>query len=439
MAAFVWRIGLAVALISLISLATACSAADCGLNVRDFGAVGDGATDDTAAFQKALDEAGKTGANVFVPAGRYLFAGHIRVPQAVTLLGTWQGPPARENGSVLLPTEGAGDEHGPPFITLEGGAGVRGLVITYPNQRIDPPPDPYPWTIRGLAQDCRVQDVLLVRSYQAIDFGTYPCSRHYIDGVYGSPLRRGIYIDGSVDVGRVSNVHFTTFFFPYQGPLDRWKLANAEAFIVGKADWQWFTNCFALGYHVGFRFVRGTGGNDKQAGPPYFVEIRLCGIDESEHVMIVEECAGITVSQSVFKGFAVEIRDTNTHPVRFSQCNFSPMPGTRSLVEAGGKGRVSFVDCTFEFWDTLGDRSPALRADCVSLLVQGCEFGTHNRPSYVLGDGTLKRHIELTPNVRSAVISGCRFRYDTVIENRSNGDVVISDNVEDGFDLQEFK
>ncbi len=41
------------------------------LNVRDFGAVGDGAADDTAAFQKALDAAAEGRAIVRVPAGAY--------------------------------------------------------------------------------------------------------------------------------------------------------------------------------------------------------------------------------------------------------------------------------------------------------------------------------------------------------------------------------
>ena len=64
-------------------------------NVREFGAVGDGKTDDTAAFQKALDTAGKAGGGtVYAPRGNYLFAGHLNVPQAVTLAGMWQSVPA---------------------------------------------------------------------------------------------------------------------------------------------------------------------------------------------------------------------------------------------------------------------------------------------------------------------------------------------------------
>jgi polygalacturonase len=39
------------------------------VSVASFGAVGDGKADDTPAFQAALDEAGKTGGIVAVPAG----------------------------------------------------------------------------------------------------------------------------------------------------------------------------------------------------------------------------------------------------------------------------------------------------------------------------------------------------------------------------------
>ncbi len=44
-------------------------------NVRSFGAAGDGQTDDTAAFQKALNAAGTAGGGiVYAPRGNYFFA-----------------------------------------------------------------------------------------------------------------------------------------------------------------------------------------------------------------------------------------------------------------------------------------------------------------------------------------------------------------------------
>ena len=72
------------------------------LNVRDFGARGDAITDDTASFQRALDDAGKTGNRVFVPSGRYLIKGRLNVPESVTLAGTFDAPARTQYNSGTL-------------------------------------------------------------------------------------------------------------------------------------------------------------------------------------------------------------------------------------------------------------------------------------------------------------------------------------------------
>lgn len=408
-----------------------------GPNVLDFGATADGVTDCTTAFQKALDSVKPNGGVVSVPAGRYLFRGHIRIPTAVTLQGSWQSPPANETGTVLMPTEGSGAEGADAFITLEPNALVKGVVITYPEQSSNAEkPTPYPWTIRGLAQDCQVMDILLIRSYKGIDFGTYPCSRFYINNVYGSVLRRGIYIDGSIDVGRVSNVHFSGWGCAPK--LMEWRRNNLEVMTIGRADWVWITNFFSFEASVGLRLMEGKGGNGREPGPSHYVQIAHSGFDMTSTPIVVESCAVLNVSECIFKGKAIQIRKTNAYPVTFSQCSFSPIVGTTTLIDAAGTGRVSFNQCTFEFWDTIGAHTPALRADCSSLSVQNCEFGTDNRPSFIQ-DGKVKLQIELTPTVRSAVIEGNRFRYGRNIVNRSKGDVVIKDNVTDDVDLPIFQ
>jgi polygalacturonase len=68
------------------------------LDVRSFGAVGDGKTKDTAAFQKALDACANGGGEVYVPDGDYLI-GSIQLKSRTTL---WLGEKARLLGSPDL-------------------------------------------------------------------------------------------------------------------------------------------------------------------------------------------------------------------------------------------------------------------------------------------------------------------------------------------------
>jgi hypothetical protein len=68
-----------------------------GINVKWFGAKGDGVTNDTAAIQSAINAATSTKEIVF-PAGSYLIASNITFPSGITLYFL--------NGAVLLPNSG---------------------------------------------------------------------------------------------------------------------------------------------------------------------------------------------------------------------------------------------------------------------------------------------------------------------------------------------
>src|SRR5258706_6864120 len=87
-----WRIVAPTALLFVGTAALAAAAPNPDFySVRDFGAAGDGKTDDTAAFQKALDAVKQAGGGVvYAPRGNYFFAGHLNVPEAVTLYGIWE-------------------------------------------------------------------------------------------------------------------------------------------------------------------------------------------------------------------------------------------------------------------------------------------------------------------------------------------------------------
>lgn len=95
-------------------------------DITEFGAVGDGVTDCTAAIQAAVDEAAAVKGAVMVPPGRYL-CGRIQLRPSVSLIG-FHGWGYRETGgSVLI----LGDGTAPCLLDMTGAFGtcVKGLQL----------------------------------------------------------------------------------------------------------------------------------------------------------------------------------------------------------------------------------------------------------------------------------------------------------------------
>tara|TARA_R100001198_G_scaffold96694_1_gene87870 strand:+ start:156 stop:2399 length:2244 start_codon:yes stop_codon:yes gene_type:complete len=57
------------------------------VSVKDFGAVGDGEKDDTAAIQAAIDSLGNSGGTVLIPVGTYLISSTLNLTKKTTLTG----------------------------------------------------------------------------------------------------------------------------------------------------------------------------------------------------------------------------------------------------------------------------------------------------------------------------------------------------------------
>ena len=240
------------------------------INVRSppYNATGDGMTDDTNAFQRALEDVGNQGGGiVFAPEGNYLIASQLTIPAATVLKGVashvqrrWGNVTAQTIvGTTLFAIADAGNETGLPFISLVGdGSGIDGLQIFYPNQVVQAPPIPYPWTIQcggkgKSSENVYVKNVLLVNPWKGIDAATYGSPRHWFENVYGQPLSIGIAVDQCYDIGRINHIHFWPFWS--NDPIIRiWVEHNGISFLFQRTDWEVVEDIFSIGYHIGMAF-----------------------------------------------------------------------------------------------------------------------------------------------------------------------------------------
>ena len=404
------------------------------LNVRDFGAVADGQTDDTAALQRALDAAGAGGGGiVWAPRGSYRVAGHLVIPDDVTLQGVWTVPTAwtQNKGTTLLAEEGRGSTEGPPFILLQRNSTLKGLTVFYPGQTATDP-QPYPWCVAGSGADNpSIVDVLLVNPYNGVDFATRNSGRHYIRNLYGQPLCTGVQVDKCYDVGRIENVHFWPFWTAADAdsPVAKFMLEKGEAFIFGRSDWEYVSNSFAISYKVGIKFVRGRGDGPYAGGGNYL--LTQTGADCCDMAVLVEETqghSGVSFSNSQIFGDII-VRDTNNGMVRFTGCGLF---GTQyekngvALADIAGNGRVSFDNCHFYvIHRDLSKVKNMIRVRSGRISITDSLFVNYWDAPYSNNPILLERA------VKAAIITNNEFYGKAKITNNALGRVVISGNIEE--------
>ncbi|MDR0870306.1 MAG: glycoside hydrolase family 55 protein [Planctomycetaceae bacterium] len=411
------------------------------VNVKDFGAAGDGQTDDTAAFQKALDAAAVSDTQtVFAPRGNYRFNGSINIPNGVTLKGVWESVPAHngirdrglpkptDDGTTFLVYGGTGKPDEPAFLTLNTNSTLKGVCIFYPEQKDDDIPAEYPYSVAMRGKNPAILDCELLNPYRGIDASKN--ERHLIRNISGQPLRLGVYVDAIYDIGRIENVHFNPWF-SLKPKLFRWQMENGEAFVFGRTDWQYVFNTFVFGYNIGYRFVESKSGvcNGNFLG---------IGADDCYTAVVVDKCApmGLLITNGEFVSFhgpdptMVRVNETNNGAVRFSNCAF--WGPCRQIAVLNGHGTTGFSDCTFVQWgfkDREGERRndkeriavPAIQVLGGSVSLRGNDFQDPH-PQVLLGE-----------KVRKAVITGNIMKGKALIENKAGErpSIVIKDNAAD--------
>jgi autotransporter-associated beta strand protein len=323
---------------------------------QEFGAVADGVTDDSAAFQAAMNAVYNAGGNgggvVYVPPGNYAFYTNIVIPTGVTLHGDWTDWTKGNNGiegTTFKVYFGAGQSNATPFITMDRSAALRDVNIWYPNQ------DPnniaaYPFTI-GLSDDCVVQDVALVNSYQGI---LCQGAEFILSSVVGTPLFMGVSTTGTIaDICQTEDIRFSPAVWPASllpnaptvgGSYATWMRTYGTGLQVFRLDGLINNNTEISGYHLGLDFEMNSGG---ASGCSFYKGwVTNCAV-----AMLAQEmqtAAGLEVSDFTLDGdVAIErTHATNDAAAQFDDCQIIGRNGTAvSCLGADWQSSMVFQDC----------------------------------------------------------------------------------------------
>lgn len=381
-------------------------------NVLDFGAVGDGKTDNFKAFQNALNAAA-TGGIVFVPPGQFAFLQNstLTVPRGATLQGTYSTVPSHgvhdgskpDVGSVLLPSGGRGSEDG-CFIELSEDTTVAGLTIFYPDQLPQQVPQPYPWSLCLHGNNAAVTDIECLNCWNAVR--AVAAARHYIARIQGQPINTGIYVDETYDIGRVEDVHWNPWYAS-DVTFMSWQLLHGRAFVFARTDWEYVLNTFAFGYAIGYHFIASKEGSCNGN----FLGI---GADMAANASVQVDASdpmGILITNGEFTAFVdpqfgtqyadstqVVITAANKGAVSFSNSAF--WGPANQIAKISGSGTTSFADCIFNKWDHDKKGNSAIEVENAtgSLLVRGCDF---QYPASQVDLGSTLKKAVITGNIIS--------------------------------------
>ncbi|MCC3372124.1 glycoside hydrolase family 55 protein [Cohnella sp. REN36] len=394
-------------------------------NVMNFGAVRDGTTDDTVAFQQALFAADQNGGGVvFAPAGQYAIKGHLYIPLGVTLRGDWKNPDSGGlgQGTILKAYENKGNENGVSFISMYGSSALTNVSIWYPEQSMSNV-QAFPWTIQVLFHDnAAVENVTLVNSYNGIKLGPNWNELEYIHNVYGTILHKGIEQGFISDVSRIENVKFKPDYWSASGlagspsspadltALKNYMVANAEGLRIGRVDfgnvYDVTLRSFKIGVNLAFEFSSYGG----QAGGT----VNMAKLDIAEgNIGVLADYAnvsGYTISDSSIKAssgtnpIAVKVTPHYANYLGISNSVVGGSPQTAVLKE--GTGTISLQNVTFDDWGYSGG-TYAIEAKDGSLSVAGSTF-SKNAKAILLASG-----------LKSATVMGNSFNGSPQIDNTS--------------------
>lgn len=396
------------------------------ISVKDFGAVGDGVTDDTAAFVLACTAARANTGRVLVPDGHFrIDTGNIDLT-GIQLRGAaapLAGRPSTLKGSTIYLTGTASS----PFL-FGVGTVVEDLTFYWPNQVNSLTPTAYPALFNSNVQTkySAFRNLLMINAYRGWIIGSNATDMGGVEmiGIRGFFIDRIATIISASETIRWIDCHFSFGWALVNDPIDQlinYCLINNLGVVCDSGTatyksvdglqfsncWFWALNCclFVASGNVSGGSIQG-GGMDgcptlvrtiNTATTNIFLSVRSVHIIAYFPTM---PAAVIAAHTPVF-----DIQMTQPGQLAISDCLIQGAGGAILNNIGNGLQSINISGCSFTGWfNTPGavtSQIPAIYIDnnAVSAKIDGCTFVN----GYIHGAG-----IQLS-KAYIAAIAGCTF------------------------------
>lgn len=259
------------------------------ISALDFGAVGDGITDDTAAIQDFVNALVVAGRKGYISAGRYRITSRINITGSCDIYGDgWQdlrdytGPTTRDwsqafpRGTIIYQDyTAATDQYG--FYVTGNSVTIRDLE--FEQNQGDPDSGSWtpvvgPWAIYSYTAPYYNQggssmmcyNIMLRNCYNGICI--QGSARGILEKIFGQPINVGISVTQNGDVLRVRDIHFGWPFWSSSSQVFDNQLANTIGIQLGRVDNPNLESIFTFHCRIGIQFYVDTtpdlGGQTSQ-------------------------------------------------------------------------------------------------------------------------------------------------------------------------------